>query len=78
LATPPRRQALPSAGGLTTSILTAACQPRAWRQPDRASDERQDYDNYLAWRTANGFTARFDEMLAQPMAIRYFDEAQPW
>lgn len=27
---------------------------------------RQDYDNYLAWRTANGFTARFDEMPAHP------------
>jgi quinol monooxygenase YgiN len=35
---------------------------------------RSHYDDYLAWRTANGFTAQFDEMLAQPMMIRYFDE----
>ena len=31
---------------------------------------RQDYDNYLAWRTASGYTAPFEEMLAQPMRIR--------
>jgi quinol monooxygenase YgiN len=35
---------------------------------------RQHYDDYLAWRTANGFTAKFDEMLVQPMMIRYFGE----
>ena len=35
---------------------------------------RQDYEDYLAWRTANGYTARFDEMLNEPMLIRYFDE----
>jgi len=37
---------------------------------------RQDYDNYLAWRTDSGYTAQFEEMLAQPMSIRYFDEVQ--
>jgi hypothetical protein len=35
---------------------------------------RQDWHDYLAWRTANGFTATFDEMLVQPMMIRYWDE----
>ena len=39
---------------------------------------REDYDNYLAWRTAAGYTAQFDEMLAQPMNIRYFDELRAW
>jgi len=39
---------------------------------------RQDYDNYLAWRTESGYTAQFDEMLAQPMNIRYFDEVRVW
>jgi hypothetical protein len=34
----------------------------------------QHYDDYLAWRTENGYTARFDEMLSKPMLIRYFDE----
>ena len=35
---------------------------------------RQHYDDYLAWRTENGFTATFDDMLAEPMLIRYYDE----
>ncbi|HEY2214711.1 MAG TPA: antibiotic biosynthesis monooxygenase [Acidimicrobiales bacterium] len=35
---------------------------------------RQHYDDYLAWRTANGFTAKFDDMLAEPMLIRYYDD----
>ena len=38
----------------------------------------EDYDNYLAWRTAAGYTAQIDEMLAQPMNIRYFDEVRAW
>jgi quinol monooxygenase YgiN len=39
---------------------------------------RRDYDNYLAWRTDSGYTAQFDEMLTQPMCIRYFDEVCAW
>ena len=35
---------------------------------------RRHYEEYLAWRTENGFTAQFDEMLERPMLIRYFDE----
>ena len=35
---------------------------------------RQHYDDYLAWRTENGFTAKFDDMLAEPMFIRYYDD----
>lgn len=35
---------------------------------------RQHYDDYLAWRTENGYAARFEEMLGEPMLIRYFDE----
>jgi quinol monooxygenase YgiN len=41
----------------------------------------QHYDDYLARRTKNGYTAHFDETLNKPMLIRYFDEipfaAQP-
>ena len=37
-------------------------------------ESRQNWVDYLAWRTANGITATFDEMLAQPMMIRYWDE----
>ena len=39
---------------------------------------RLDYDNYLAWRTESGYTAQFEEMLAEPMTIRYFDEIRAW
>ncbi len=35
---------------------------------------RKHYDDYLAWRTENGFTATFDDMLAEPMLIRYYHE----
>ena len=35
---------------------------------------RQDFDNYLAWRTARAFTPRFEEMLTQPFVIHYYDE----
>jgi quinol monooxygenase YgiN len=35
---------------------------------------RQHYDDYLAWCTRNGHAARFDQMLSEPMLIRYFDE----
>ncbi len=34
---------------------------------------RQHYDDYLAWRTQNGYTASFDRMLSEPMLIRYRD-----
>jgi quinol monooxygenase YgiN len=37
-------------------------------------EARQNWDHYLAWRTANGFTATFEQMLVQPMMIRYWDE----
>lgn len=35
---------------------------------------RQNWNDYLEWRTVNGFTATFDEMLVRPMLIRYWDE----
>jgi quinol monooxygenase YgiN len=37
-------------------------------------EARQNWDHYLAWRTANGFAATFEQMLVQPMMIRYWDE----
>jgi quinol monooxygenase YgiN len=45
---------------------------------DTRWDTRQDYDNYLAWRTDSGYTAQFEEMLAEPMSIRYFEEVRAW
>jgi len=35
---------------------------------------RRHYEDYLAWRTDTGYTETFEEMLDQPMSIRYFDE----
>jgi quinol monooxygenase YgiN len=35
---------------------------------------RQAYEDYFKWRTDNGFTARFDEMLERPVAVRFFNE----
>jgi quinol monooxygenase YgiN len=32
---------------------------------------RQHYDDCLALRTQNGYTTRFDQMLSEPMLIRY-------
>jgi quinol monooxygenase YgiN len=35
---------------------------------------RKAYEDYFKWRTDNGYTATFEEMLMQPLAIRFFDE----
>src|ERR1700690_1469182 len=37
-------------------------------------DSRRHYDEYLAWRTEAGLTDEIDDMLIEPMSIRYFDE----
>ena len=37
-------------------------------------ETRQNWDDYLAWRTANGFAATFDDMIVRQMMIRYWDE----
>jgi quinol monooxygenase YgiN len=36
--------------------------------------QRRDFESYLAWRTARGFTATFEAMLTQPFVIHYYDE----
>ena len=36
--------------------------------------ERQNYVDYLDWRTKSGFTGTFEAMLTQPLVIRYYDE----
>jgi quinol monooxygenase YgiN len=35
---------------------------------------RKAYEDYLKWRTDDGYTARFEEMLEKPIVIRFFDE----
>jgi quinol monooxygenase YgiN len=36
--------------------------------------ERHNYEDYLAWRTARGFTGTFEAMLTEPLIIHYYDE----
>jgi quinol monooxygenase YgiN len=36
--------------------------------------ERHNYTDYLAWRTAHGFTATFEAMLTQPLVLHYYDQ----
>jgi quinol monooxygenase YgiN len=36
--------------------------------------ERHHYEDYLAWRTARGFTDTFEAMLTEPLVINYYDE----
>ncbi|MFF2081577.1 putative quinol monooxygenase [Kitasatospora sp. NPDC058162] len=39
----------------------------------------QNYTDYLAWRTAHGFTATFEAMLTRPLVLHYYDEIyQGW
>jgi quinol monooxygenase YgiN len=35
---------------------------------------RKAYEDYFKWRSDNGHTAKFEEMLIKPIAIRFFDE----
>jgi quinol monooxygenase YgiN len=37
--------------------------------------ERRNYEDYLAWRTAHGFTDTFEAMLTRPFVIHYYDIA---
>jgi hypothetical protein len=37
---------------------------------------RKAYEDYFKWRTGNCYTAQFEEMLEQPLAIPFFDEMQ--
>jgi quinol monooxygenase YgiN len=37
--------------------------------------ERHNFDDYLAWRTALGFTATFEAMLTRSFVIHYYDTA---
>jgi len=36
--------------------------------------ERHNYEEYLAWRTARGFTDTFEAMLAEPLIINYYND----
>jgi hypothetical protein len=35
---------------------------------------RQNYEDYLAWRTETGMTDEIDALLTEPLIIKYFDD----
>lgn len=35
---------------------------------------RRDYEKYMAWRTKNGVTQQFNELLAGDLEVRYFND----
>jgi quinol monooxygenase YgiN len=35
---------------------------------------RKDYEDYFKWRTDDGYTEKFNEMLQRPLTVRFFDE----
>jgi quinol monooxygenase YgiN len=37
-------------------------------------ESRQAYVSYVEWRTQGGITAKFEEMLMEPISIRFFNE----
>lgn len=37
---------------------------------------RKAYEDYFKWRTDDGYTAKFEEMLVKPLCIRFFDEVK--
>jgi quinol monooxygenase YgiN len=37
-------------------------------------ESRQNYIDYLSWRTASGLTDEVSDLLTEPMSISYFDE----
>ena len=70
-------------GKTTTSAMVAVVLEEAGLDPTNIIGDirwatRRDYNEYLAWRTDSGYTVQLEEMLAQPMSIRYFDEVRAW
>ena|ERR1039457_908865 len=35
---------------------------------------RRHYESYRAWRSDSGVTAQFEEMLTEPISVRFFDD----
>jgi quinol monooxygenase YgiN len=68
---------------LPESLEQPGCEEVAIRQNQDAPDDiisaqrwtsRRHYEDYMAWRTANGVTAQFNDLLAADMQIRYFND----
>jgi quinol monooxygenase YgiN len=68
---------------LPESLLHAGCEEVAIRQNQDEPDDiisaqkwtsRRHYEEYMAWRTKNGVTAQFQELLSSDLQVRYFND----
>jgi quinol monooxygenase YgiN len=68
---------------LPESLMRAGCEEVAIRQNQDEPDDiisaqkwasRRHYEEYMAWRTKNGVTAEFRELLTDDIQVRYFND----
>jgi quinol monooxygenase YgiN len=68
---------------LPESLQQAGCEEVAIRQNQDEPDDiisaqkwasRRHYEDYMAWRTQNGVTAQFQELLTDDLQVRYFND----
>jgi quinol monooxygenase YgiN len=68
---------------LPESLQQPGCEEVAIRQNQDEPDDvisaqkwtsRHHYESYMAWRTKNGVTAQFNELLMGDMQVRYFND----
>ena len=68
---------------LPESLQQPGCEEVAIRQNQDEPDDiisaqkwasRHHYESYMAWRTKNGVSAQFNELLAGDMQVRYFND----
>ena len=68
---------------LPESLQQPGCEEVAIRQNQDEPDDvisaqkwtsRHHYESYMAWRTKNGVTAQFNDLLAGDMQVRYFND----
>jgi hypothetical protein len=65
-------------GGLRGQSGSCATRTIQTTSPASSSGtQRRDFESYLAWRTARGFTATFEAMLTQRFVIYYYDVLYP-
>lgn len=64
----------PAAGGRRYQGGNAVLRTPTTSSPSPLWTQRHHHEDYLAWRTARGFTDTFEAMLTEPLVINYYDE----
>jgi len=68
---------------LPESLKQPGCEEVSIRQNQDEPDDiisaqkwtsRRHYENYMAWRTHNGVTAQFNDLLTGDLQVRYFND----